>query len=186
MTLGRPASIGAVSQGPDPAHPEKDAQWDAAARGETPAERADRNWGDLMQELRVAQTGVQLLTGFLLTLPFQQSFPKLSHGQHALYLVTVGTSITATALMEAPVSLHRALFRRHRREEAVLLAHRLAMAGMVALGFALVEVGALIFFVTISAAAAVIAAVVVAVIVVLLWLLIPVVVRGRSSGADGG
>lgn len=172
-----------MSDGSDPAHPERDADWDAKERDETPTERLDRNWGDLLQELRVAQTGVQLLTGFLLTLPFQQSFPKLSHTQHALYLLTVGTSITATALLQAPVAIHRALFRRHRREETVLLAHRLAIAGMIALGFALVEVGALIFFVTISTAAAITAAVLVAVLVVVLWLLIPVMARGKSDDA---
>jgi hypothetical protein len=170
-----------VSHGSSPAHPEKDSDWDANERNETTTERLDRNWGDLLQELRVAQTGVQLLTGFLLTLPFQQSFPSLTHAQHALYLITVGTSITATALLQAPVAIHRALFRRHRREETVLLAHRLAMAGMVALAFALVEVAALIFFVTIGRSAAIVAAVLVAILVVVLWLVIPFSARGKSD-----
>ena len=60
-------------------HPEDDQQWDRRERGETEIERLDRNWNSLLQELRVVQTGVQLLTGFLLTLPFQQRFDILSH-----------------------------------------------------------------------------------------------------------
>lgn len=59
-------------------HPEDDQQWDRSQRGETEIERLDRNWNSLLQELRVVQTGVQLLTGFLLTLPFQQRFDVLS------------------------------------------------------------------------------------------------------------
>lgn len=173
-----------MTGGSDPAHPERDAEWDAKERDETPTERLDRNWGDLLQELRVAQTGVQLLTGFLLTLPFQQSFPKLTHGQHALYLLTVCTSIAATALLQAPVAIHRALFRRHRREETVLLAHRLSIAGMVALAFALVEVAALIFFVTIGRGVAIIVAAAVVVLVLVLWLVIPALARGKRGEQD--
>jgi hypothetical protein len=78
------------------AHPERDAGWDESARGESPAERLDRNWGDLVQELRVVQTGVQFLTGFLLTLPFQQRFTQLTGHQQALYLATVSTSVAST------------------------------------------------------------------------------------------
>ena len=63
-----------------------DRAWDAKVRDETPAQRLDRNWTELMQEIRVVQTGVQLLTGFLLTLPFQQRFTELTHLQKWLYL----------------------------------------------------------------------------------------------------
>src|SRR5690242_2765430 len=113
---------------PDDRRP--DDSWDQAERHETPTERLDRNWGDLLQELRVVQTGVQLLTGFLLTLPFQQKFAKLSSAERDLYLVAVAASIVATGFLEAPVSLHRALFRKHRRKETVYLAHRLAIVGI--------------------------------------------------------
>ena len=74
-------------------HPEQDQGWDRDARSETETERLDRNWASLLQELRVAQTGVQLLTGFLLTLPFQQRFDLLDDDMRVVYLVTVGCSI---------------------------------------------------------------------------------------------
>ncbi|HZX54627.1 MAG TPA: DUF6328 family protein, partial [Ilumatobacteraceae bacterium] len=65
----------------------------------------------------MVQTGVQLLTGFLLTLPFQQKFATLSEGDRRVYLAAVSASILATGFLQAPVSVHRALFRRHRRKE---------------------------------------------------------------------
>ena len=71
-----------------------DAEWDRDQRNETPTERLDRNWTDLLQELRVVQTGVQLLTGFLLTLPFQQRFAELTTFGRVLYLVTVAASVS--------------------------------------------------------------------------------------------
>jgi hypothetical protein len=89
------------------AHPEDDAEWDADQRGETPLERLDRNWADLLQELRVVQTGVQLLTGFLLTLPFQARFAQLHQFEENLYLSTVGLAIASTGFLIAPVLIHR-------------------------------------------------------------------------------
>jgi len=62
----------------DVGHPEDDQEWDSSKRGETEIERLGRNWNSLLRELRVVQTGVQLLTGFLLTLPFQQRFEVLN------------------------------------------------------------------------------------------------------------
>src|SRR6201996_4292485 len=97
------------------AHPEDDQRWDRDTRGETETERLDRNWNDLLQELRVVQTGVQLLTGFLLTLPFQARFTQLGEFQQNVYLVTVGLAVSATGVLVAPVAIHRMLFRRHAR-----------------------------------------------------------------------
>lgn len=78
--------------------------WNGQVRNETPTQQLDRNWSALLQELRVVQTGVQLLTGFLLTLPFQARFDSLSTAGHVVYLVTVSASILATVLLVAPVS----------------------------------------------------------------------------------
>src|SRR5689334_19894510 len=80
-------------------------------RDETEAERLDRNWTEMLQELRVTQTGTQILTGFLLTIPFQQRFAELDDTQRGIYLVLVAFAALATILALAPVSLHRALFR---------------------------------------------------------------------------
>ena len=106
-------------------HPEAQ-KWDRD-RDETEAQRLDRNWSSLLQELRVAQTGVQLLTGFLLTLPFQQRFTQLDGVMRTVYLVTVACSIGATVLLIAPVSMHRLLFRQHRLKTVVSAAHSYAM-----------------------------------------------------------
>src|SRR5689334_12186764 len=82
-------------------------------RNETPEQRSDRNWVELLQELRVMQTGVQILTGFLLTVPFQARFETLTSFQRGYYLVLMVLAALTTGLAVAPVALHRALFRRH-------------------------------------------------------------------------
>ena len=117
-------------------------------RDETPLERLDRQWNELLQELRVSQTSVQLLTAFLLSLPFQQRFQVITHAQRALYLITVALSLVATGLLLAPVSMHRRVFRRHERGELVEVANLLAQAGLAVLGLALAGVATLIFYVT--------------------------------------
>ena len=149
-------------------------------RNETPTERLDRNWGDLLQELRVVQTGVQLLTGFLLTLPFQQRFAQLTSTERGVYLFAVAASIVATGFLEAPVSVHRALFRQHRRKETVELAHRLAIVGIAALGFAVVAVATLIFEVVVGWGGGVAAGCVTAALLLVLWLVVPWTVRAHS------
>jgi hypothetical protein len=126
-------------------HPERDQSWDHAERSETEIQRLDRNWLSLLQELRVVQTGVQLLTGFLLTLPFQQRFEILDTTMRAIYLTTVGCSIAATVLLESPVAMHRLLFRRHRIEFVVATAHRFAYAGLLLMGLSLTGVAVVIF-----------------------------------------
>src|SRR5436305_4215551 len=125
--------------------PEKTEDRNEKERDETPTERLDRNWTDLLQELRVVQTGVQLLTGFLLTLPFQQKFSQLSSGKQDIYLVTVIVAVAATCFLIAPVALHRTLFRQHARRVTVDVAHRLAVAGIVLFAAATVGVVLLIF-----------------------------------------
>src|SRR3954453_22304676 len=150
-----------------------DAATDSTGRNETEIERLDRNWGDLLQELRVVQTGVQLLTGFLLTLPFQQKFSQLSSAERAVYLVAVSTSIVATGFLQAPVSVHRALFRRHRRKETVDLAHRLAIVGIFTFGGAGVVGTLLIFEVLLGWSWGLFAATVTAAQLITLWFVIP-------------
>lgn len=125
--------------------PEDDQRWDRGHRGETETERLDRNWNSLLQELRVVQTGVQLLTGFLLTLPFQQRFDILDEQMRIVYLATVGCSVGATVLLIAPVGIHRLLFRRHRLQVLVSAAHRCAYAGLALLGTALTGVTVVVF-----------------------------------------
>jgi hypothetical protein len=109
---------------------------DAARPGETEAERDDRNLIELLQELRVAGLGVQVLFGFLLSIPFTTRFVKLSHAQHGLYVAALLFAAIATALLLAPVAYHRLVFRRHRKEQLVKDANVLAILGLAAVGLA--------------------------------------------------
>ncbi|MEV6768845.1 DUF6328 family protein [Nocardia sp. NPDC051030] len=142
-------------------------------RHETDAERLDRNWSSLIQELRVVQTGVQVLTGFLLTLPFQNRFAELPAAMRWLYLGIVAASITATVCLIAPVAAHRMLFRRHRIENVVTAAHRYAIAGLGLLGIALTGVAILIFHTVAGVWAAVVAGVIFAALFAAVWVLHP-------------
>jgi hypothetical protein len=157
-------------------HPEAHQKWDKD-RDETEAQRLDRNWSSLLQELRVAQTGVQLLTGFLLTLPFQQRFTQLDATMRTVYLVTVGCSIGATVLLVAPVSMHRLLFRRHRMETLVSAAHSYAIVGTVLLGIALGGVAVVIFDTVIGRTGAWIAGGCTLVALMAFWYFVPLLGR---------
>lgn len=163
--------------GVDVDHPERDQAWDEAARAETETERLDRNWASLLQELRVVQTGVQLLTGFLLTLPFQQRFDGLGPAMRAVYLATVASSISSTVLLVAPVGMHRLLFRRHRLKALVSTAHRFAYTGLLLLGLALVGVTVVIFDSVAGHTAGLVAGVCALVALAGLWVALPLWMR---------
>ncbi|WP_067542246.1 DUF6328 family protein [Nocardia crassostreae] len=150
------------------------------ARHENEEERLDRNWASLIQETRVVQTGVQLLTGFLLILPFQPRFETLSEGLRVLYLVTVAACIGATVFLVGPVSVHRVLFRQHRLGDVVLAAHRFAIVGLLLLGIALICVAVIIFQVVAGAAAGVIAGICFTVLFGLVWVAHPLRQRTGS------
>ncbi len=158
----------------------RDSAWDRDQRQETPLQRLDRNWTDLLQELRVIQTGVQLLTGFLLTLPFQARFQELSQFQQVVYLVTLSAAVVSTGFLIAPVSLHRFLFRRHARRVTVDVAHRLAQIGMALLAVAVVAMVLLIFDVVSGITAGVVAAAAAAVLLAGLWVALPLAIRERG------
>jgi hypothetical protein len=161
-------------------HPHAEKRWDAD-RDETEAERLDRNWSSLLQELRVTQTGVQLLTGFLLTLPFQQRFTVLDATMRGVYLVTIACSIGATVLLVAPVGMHRVLFRRHRLDAIVSISHGCAIAGLILLGSALTGVAAVIFDAVAGRAAAWTAGGATLVALVVFWFVVPLPLRSRSD-----
>ncbi|MEU8817798.1 DUF6328 family protein [Actinoplanes sp. NPDC048796] len=112
---------------------------------ESEKQRWDRNFADLLQELRVAQTGIQILFAFLLTLPFSNGFPKVTQFQKDTYVVALLAAAGATAMIIAPVAFHRALFRQGRKPELVRYAHRMATGG---LAFLLVSMAASVLLVT--------------------------------------
>lgn len=165
-----------------------DAQDDG--RNETASERADRNWDDLMQELRVMQTGTQILTGFLLAVAFQPLFSELDAVQRALYVTLVLLAATATVLALAPVGLHRFLFARRMKPELVSAADRLVKANLIVIGAVTVGVTTFILDMVIGRTAAVIAGAAGLVVVLLLWLVLPMrLMRNgrapRSGRGDG-
>jgi hypothetical protein len=146
-------------------------------RSETPTERLDRNWNELLQELRVTQTGVQILTGFLLTLPFQARFSRLSAFDRHLYLVVLLLAATATALLIAPVSAHRILFRRRRKATLVTLGDVSAKVGLSVLALTVAGVVLLVFDVVLGLEPAVVTSVATLGLIVGLWLGVPLLLR---------
>jgi hypothetical protein len=105
-------------------------------RQESRAERADRNLAELLQELRVAGLGVQVLFGFLLSLPFTTVFRQLSGGERNLYLACLTLAAVATALLLGPVAYHRLVFRQGQKEKLVRAANVMAILGLVTVGLA--------------------------------------------------
>lgn len=104
---------------------------------ESEAERLERNWDDLLQELRVTQTGIQILFGFLLTLPFQTGFDRLDGLDHDLYAVIVGLVTVSTFLNLTPVMAHRVLFRQGQKRALVHMSGNVLMLSLNLLGLAL-------------------------------------------------
>lgn len=155
----------------------------ADGRDETPNERADRNWAEVLQELRVLQTGTQILTGFLLALAFQPAFVALSQGQRTFYLVLVVLAALSAIVALAPVALHRVLFARREKNIVVAYGHAALVTALATVGALLVGVVAFVFDIVLGCAAAVTVGVVAGVVVVVLWIAIPVMLRSRGSGA---
>jgi prolipoprotein diacylglyceryltransferase len=106
-------------------------------RNETPDERDDRNLAELLQELRVAGLGVQVLFGFLLSLPFTSKFADVSDAQRQLYVATLVLAALSTALLTAPVAYHRLVFRRHQKAHLVQAANIMAICGLATVGLAI-------------------------------------------------
>src|SRR3569833_693850 len=107
-------------------------------RDETGMERWDRNFVELLQELRGAQTGVQILFAFLLTLPFTNRFGEVGDRDKVVYVITLVAAATATALLIAPVSENRQVFRKGRKPQLVRTASSLAQGGQAALLVAMI------------------------------------------------
>jgi hypothetical protein len=157
--------------------------WNQRERAESQTQRLDRNWMCLLGELRVVLTGVQLLTAFLLILPFQQRFTILGSELMPVYLSTVAGSIAATILFTTPVALHRLLFRRHLLVRLVQLSHWFTVCGIIVLGATLSGVAMMVFAVTAGWAAGIAAASAAALAWLALWVALPLVAR-RGTPAD--
>jgi hypothetical protein len=106
-------------------------------RDESEFQRDDRNLAELLQELRVAGLGVQVLFGFLLSLPFTMRFAMLSHAQRQLYIASLMLAALSTVLLLAPVAYHRLVFRRQQKEHLIRAANVMAICGLVTVALAI-------------------------------------------------
>jgi uncharacterized protein DUF6328 len=165
-------------------HADTDADEDADAhdgRPETESERADRNWGEILQELRVTQTGSQILSGFLLTVAFQQRFTHLDAYQYSVYGVLVGLAAVSTVLGLSTVTLHRVQFHQHRKAAVVEWGSRLLAITLTVVGILSAGVVLLIFDVVFGRGPGLLAGAVAAAVLVVLLVIVPHQVRQRAS-----
>ena len=151
---------------------------------ETAKERLDRNFAELLQEMRVAQTGVQILLGFLLTMVFASGFADVKGWELWLYAAAVCLTTLAMGLLVAPVPIHRLLFRRGMKPHLVRLTHLLTAAGLVALLLAVSTAVSLALVVALGATPGLIAGGLVALTFFVMWYLLPLVVRQRHLSED--
>ncbi|MEU2616027.1 DUF6328 family protein [Micromonospora sp. NPDC007271] len=149
---------------------------------ETEKQRWQRNFADLLQELRVAQTGVQILFAFLLTLPFSNGFTRTTTFQKDVYIVSLLSAAAATAMIISPVAFHRALFRQGRKPELVRYAHRMATGGLAFMLISMVSAVLLITDFVLNRPMALVLTGLAAVWFLTFWLILPF---SRRNWGDG-
>jgi hypothetical protein len=154
---------------------------DRYTRDESEAQRLDRNFNELLQELRVAQTGVQILFAFLLGIAFQQRFETISTYERMLYVVTLLLAAIAAVLLIAPVAVHRVLFRKRVKDEIVDIASRYAATGLAVLALAIVSAVLLVLTIVLNVVAAVAIAAGMFTLLLTLWLVVPLATRARLA-----
>jgi hypothetical protein len=146
-------------------------------RQESGAQRADRNLGELIQELRVAGLGVQVLFGFLLSLPFSNKFSQLDGAQRDLYMTCLVLSATATVLLIGPVAYHRLVFHRGMKEQLVRAANIQAILGLTVVGGAVLSAVLLVSWVVAGAVAGAVITAIMGVLTIGLWFAVPLATR---------
>jgi hypothetical protein len=153
-------------------------------KAESEAESLDRHWQELLQELRVAQAGTQILFAFLLTIAFTQPFREADDLTHRVYAVTLVLASLATALLIAPVSFHRMVFRQRLRDHMVAIAARMASGGLFLLMLSMAGALFLALDVALSRPMAVIVVVAALAWYVVFWYVVPLYVRNREDGDE--
>lgn len=148
-------------------------------RDETPFERADRNWNEILQEARVTQTSTQILGGFLLAVAFQPRFTEMDEYQKVLYLTLVALAGLSTALGLALVALHRRYFGKRQKIRVVRIGNRLLSANLAIVALLAAGVTGLIFDFVHGHPAGIIALCVSLVVTIGLWMMLPL--AGRSQ-----
>ncbi|WP_314501639.1 DUF6328 family protein [uncultured Microbacterium sp.] len=153
----------------------------ADGRDESASERADRNWNEVLQELRVMQTGTQILTGFLLALAFQPAFADLTGSQRAVYLSLVVLSALSSIVALAPVALHRMLFQQRAKPQVVAYGHAALVTALVTVSVLLVGVVGFVFDVVVDGTAALVSVIALTLVILTLWVAAPLSIRARLS-----
>jgi len=153
---------------------------------ETEAERDDRNLAELLQELRVAGLGIQVIFGFLLSIPFTNKFSALGPGQRALYIVTLLLAVVATALLIGPVAYHRLIFRRHLKRHLVGAANVMAILGLATVGLTVSAAVLLVVSYVAHGAPAVIIGILVVCLFAGLWFVYPLTRHWDSRPEPSG
>jgi hypothetical protein len=151
-----------------------------SGRDESPAERADRNWNDLLQELRVTETGVQVLFSLLLTVPFSARFQQVTPFERRVYFAALLLTAAANVALIAPVAYHRLLFAKGEKARVVALGNRLALGGLVLLLLAFTAVLLLVTDVLFHTRVAAVLATGFGLLTVSLWFVPPVLRRLRD------
>ncbi len=144
-----------------------------SGRHETEAERIDRNVNELLQELRVAGIGSQVVFGFLLAMPFSNRFSTLDPEQHRLYVAVLVLAALATALLIAPVAYHRVVFRQHQKHDLLRFANAVALVGLIIVALAIAGAVLLVVSVVYDGLVAAIVAAVLAGVYFTLWYVAP-------------
>lgn len=150
---------------------------------ETEQQRLNRQLDQLLQELRVAMPGVQVLFAFLLAVPFQQRFTAVTEFQQDVYFVTLLAAAMASALFIAPTAFHRLRFEDHDKAFLVNIASKMALAGLVFLAIAMNGAVLLVADVLFDGAVVTVTVAVSGAVYVGLWFVLGIVrdVRDRSS-----
>lgn len=156
-----------------------------SGREESDDARLDRNLGELLQELRVALPGVQVLFAFLLAVPFQRNFTEISPFEEKVYFATLLCTAVSAALLISPTAYHRLTFHLQQKRELVFLANRLTIAGLSFLALAMTGAIMLITDVLFGSPATVIFSVAAATLFVVLWGVLPLRQRLRLIGEQG-
>ena len=156
-----------------------------ADREETPSERADRNYAEIVQELRVAQTGVQILFAFLLALTFQSAFPRDDRTAGLVLTAALLLAASAAVCFMAPVIHHRRTFRQGRKKALVWHGHWMALSGLILLVASMVLSVWLVMSVLWTARVASVTAGVMLGTIVVLWLVLPPLIARPGRRSDG-
>jgi putative flippase GtrA len=149
----------------------------ADPRAESEAQRDDRNLMELLQEVRIAGLGVQVLFGFLLAIPFTTRFVRLDPTQRDLYLTALLLAALSTGLLLSPVAYHRLVFRQRKKESLIRAANVLAILGLVSVGLSVTASVALVLSYVAAGLPAVLLTIVVGAVFTVLWFVLPLVRR---------